>query len=445
MSGTIDGQGCPRREQAAVAATDAACGRAPDAEFAAHAATCAECRPAYEAAKRTAEALRGLPSAEVSDLVPRVMAALPAPGAFDWRRFARQALPRAAAAVAVAGLGLAYAVRWRAARGAGAASGEAGVAAQAPTTPEQARGEAAAWLAAAQRPDGAWDVAALGGRAEHAPALTALALMALHEQGDPAHAEALRKGVAALVRTQRATGCFGDEGASMMYNHGMASTALLRLWHAGLAAEHRPALDAAVAFIRKAQQPEGGWGYRPGTADGAANASVTAWQLEALGLARQAGWGDPQGHLRRGLFWLSQLADARGVVGYQRPGDLPSAQVTTTALGVYSLLEAGEGLDGARELVGKMARRLTKLVQEPGTATAAPNPYRDYFAVRASAACAAAELSPTARPDVSALRERLVATRVAGGAARGTWDPGDAYAQVGGRLYTTSFAAMALR
>jgi hypothetical protein len=432
---------CPwkeRSELAAVAGTDDAEQRAA----AAHLVECAECRTAYEAARRTVAALRALPVVAGRDITADVLAKLPREGAFDWRALARHPLLRAAAAVVAVGAGLALALRSGRQRP-DAAPAPAPLVVDSGTS-EDARRDAADWLAATQRPDGTWDVAALGGRAEHAPALTALALMALQDQDNPRYASALRKGAQALLAMQQDSGCFGDAGTSMMYNHGMATVALLRLQVAGAAGALRDPLDAAVAFIRSAQQAEGGWSYQPGARGGVANASVTAWQLEALGRARQAGWGDPQGHLRRGLFWLSKLADSHGVVGYQRPGDLPSAQVTTTAMGVYCLLQAGEGLDGSRDLVGKMARRLSKLIADAAP-TSGPNPYRDFFASRASNACNAASLSPTARPDVASLRQRLVETRVAAGDLRGTWDPRDAYAQVGGRLYATSLSAMALR
>jgi len=436
---------CHWQAEAATAATDAAHGRQPDAAYMRHLDKCDSCAALLRDRREMVDALLALPQAETVDLVSQVMSQIDQQRpAFNWRR----GLTWTAAAAAM--LVLTFSLLRPQPQAPLPAPAGASVASledqpeEAPPSFAAAHAEAVAWLVAQQQADGRWDVAALGGRRQHEPALTALALLAIRGEHDkPVCEQALERGIAALVAMQNPDGSFGGDGDFRMYNHGMATTALLRLWDCG-AASHHDALDSAVAFTRRAQQLGGGWGYQPGDGHGQPNASVSAWQLEALGLARQHGWGDPQGHLRRGLWWLSRLADSRGVVGYHQPGDMPSTQVTTTALGVYSMLEAGQGIDGVRDLAVKMARRLTKLVETPDL-VAADNPYRDYFASRASEACASANFTKTARPDVTGLRGQLVARRISDGETRGTWNPGDAYAEVGGRLYTTSLAAMALR
>ncbi len=436
---------CRWQEDAAMAATDAAHGRQPDAAYMRHAENCASCTGYLRDAEEIVAALRALPQAETVDLVSQVMTRLDQQRpAINWRR----GLIWTAAAAAL--LILTFSILREQPRTPLQTPAVDTVATTEDQTTEElpsfaaAHAEAVAWLVAQQHEDGRWDVAALGGRRQHEPALTALALLAIRgQQEEPACEKALERGISALVAMQNPDGSFGGADDFMMYNHGMATTALLRLWDAG-AAVHREALDSAIAFTRRAQQLDGGWGYQPGNGNGQPNTSVSAWQLEALGLARQHGWGDPQGNLRRGLWWLSRLTDSRNIVGYHQPGDMPSTQVTTTAVGVYSMLEAGQGIEGVRELAVKMARRLTRLIDTP-TLVAADNPYRDYFASRASEVCATAKFTKTARPDMTGLRDQLVARRIATGETRGTWNPGDAYAEVGGRLYTTSLAAMALR
>lgn len=437
---------CPWLERSLLCAVGA-----EPAEFAAvqaHLRDCAACRQAHAGACKTVAALCALPRLEAPDLTQAVLARLPKRQAGLGRFLCRAVLTRAAALLLVAGaLALALA-RIQRTDSRDATRATPRIALHAPTAPssatDDARRDAVAWLAATQDPDGSWDVRTLGGRPEHAPALTALALMALHDTAEPRHAAVLRRGAAALLARQRDTGGFGAEGPFMLYNHGMATVALLQLLPTFGTPAWRPALDAAIAFIHDAQQPTGGWGYKPGPSGGPANASVSAWQLDALGRARQQGWDDREGHLRRGLFWLSTLADNQGIVGYQQAGDLPSSRLTNTALGVYCLTRAGEGLQGTLPAARAMARALKQLVETQAWPRD-PNPYRDYFVARAVQAWSATAQPNSAPPDLAPMRQTLEASRIASGPARGAWEPRDAYARVGGRLYATSLGALALR
>lgn len=419
-------------------------------------------------------ALRGMPAYKEADIMGRVMAALPERrerATFIWSALWARPLARAAAIALVIGGAIAV-WRFSGTDGAGKAtpirlaqsmtepthtppSGERVVAAAAEKradtdevspsgrrSVESVAQSAAQWLAAQQRMDGSWDVEATGGRREHAAALTGLGLMALGEEDAEAYGAELERGAKALVAMQNADGSIGAGGEFMMYNHGIATVALLKLRAAGVRMEADDAIVRAVEFTRQAQQPEGGWGYQPGLAGGAANTSTTAWQIEALGLARRAGEGDPGGHLRRGLFWLSRLTDTRGVVGYHQAGDKPSSQITTTALGLYCLMNAGEGYKGFGQTPSRMARQLKRMLEDP-TLLATENPYRDYFVSRASAAYAASP-GKKIKPDAEAVKTRLIERGVVQADASLAWDASDAYGQVGGMVYSTSLSAMAL-
>ncbi len=412
-----------------------------------HLERCGTCREARADADRILGALRSLPRPDAPDLAPAVLARLPRHSASCFPHALRLRISRAAGLLLAAGALALALLRPRRPEAPDALDEAVNLAATRPPAAAQsvsdgARRNALDWLASTQLPDGSWDVHALGGRPEHAPALAALALLALQNGGAPGREEVLRRGAGALLARQRPSGAFGPDGSFLMYNHGMATVALLQLHPVCGTPAWRPALDAAIAFIRDAQQPAGGWGYRPGADGGPANASVSAWQLDALGRARQQGWDDRDGHLRRGLFWLSTLADGQGLVGYHQAGDLPSSRITTTALGFYCLARAGEGLAGTRPVMHAMARSLKRLVETQPWASD-PNPYRDYFVARAVQAWSVGAPDP-APPDLAPMRHSLKADRIASGPSRGIWEPRDAYARVGGWIYSTSLSALAL-
>ena len=269
-------------------------------------------------------------------------------------------------------------------------------------------------------------------RREHTPALTGLALLTMHEQRDARYDDAILKGVQTLLSMQREDGCFGGDDAFMLYNHGIAAVTLLRLHLQGtLPQDVRQSVEQAIRFIRASQLAEGGWGYRPD--DTAANVSVSAWQLEALGLARHLGWDDSRGHLRRGLWWMTQLVDDSGIVGYQREGGGTAvSRVTTTAQGIHCLLHAGEGIQGAQEPVAKMVQRLNEMLENPAIVET-KNPYRDYFVAQALGTSPSAHI------------KALVKTNVRDGKLKGSWNAEDTYSKVGGRLCSTTFSSLALK
>jgi anti-sigma-K factor RskA len=173
----------------------------------------------------------------------------------------------------------------------------------APGVADAAADRLVGWQAA----DGSWSPSATGGREEYRPAITALALMALDRHSPLRHAGAIDRAEKALLSMQSDDGAFGSARRVALYNHSFATFALLG--HAaakgtGVSDEVRRAIDFSLA----SQDNTGSWG--------GGDASMTLWQVAILLKARDAGWTDDGGHLRRGIAWLRREG-RRGAFDYR--------------------------------------------------------------------------------------------------------------------------------
>ncbi|HPO37257.1 MAG TPA: hypothetical protein PL176_04575 [Kiritimatiellia bacterium] len=287
-----------------------------------------------------------------------------------------------------------------------------------PAAPQPAdpAADPAAWLAASQEADGAWQPARHGGDPAYRPALTALAALALARDPADRFREGVRRAAAALVAMQAADGAFGGEGRVRAYNQAIAAYALATL------APHGPAtaaaLERAVAFSRAGQSAEGGWDYEAGSEG---NTAVTAWQVRALAAAAERGVGQANIPLRKGLRWLRGAARSEGGVAYHRGSAGRSESLS--ALAAYTLMTSGRSFEGLPAL----GRNLTAALS---AADGAADCYRDYAKVMAFESA-----GDTARAE--AVRTGMRHRRQAG--AQDPWEP------IGGTLYTCAFTALAAR
>ncbi len=287
-----------------------------------------------------------------------------------------------------------------------------------PSAPQPADPAAApaAWLAACQEADGAWQPARHGGDPAYRPALTALAALALARDPADRFRDGVRRAAAALVAMQTADGAFGGEGRVRAYNQAIATCALAELAPHGPAAS--AALERAVACSRAGQSVEGGWDYETGSEG---NAAVTAWQVRALAAAAERGVSQANIPLRKGLRWLRGAARGEGGVAYHRGSAGRSESLA--ALAAYTLMTSGRPFEGLPAL----GRRLTAALT---AADAAADCYRDYAKVMAFESA-----GDTARAE--AVRGGMRQRRQAG--AQDPWVP------IGGALYTCAFTALAAR
>ena len=287
-----------------------------------------------------------------------------------------------------------------------------------PAAPQPAdpAADPAAWLAASQEADGAWQPARHGGDPAYRPALTALAALALARDPADRFREGVRRAAAALVAMQAADGAFGGEGRVRAYNQAIATCALATLAPHGPAAA--AALERAVACSRAGQSAEGGWDYEAGSEG---NAAVTAWQVRALAAAAERGVGQANIPLRKGLRWLRGAARGAGGVAYHRGSAGRSESLA--ALAAYTLMTSGRSFEGLPAL----GRNLTAALS---AADGAADCYRDYAKVMAFESA-----GDTARAE--AVRGGMLHRRQAG--AQDPWEP------IGGTLYTGAFTALAAR
>ena len=236
------------------------------------------------------------------------------------------------------------------------------------------------------------------------------------------------------MRSQAADGGVGPEDSGRMYNHALATYALLTVHARGGHDALQDAIRRALAFTCSRQQAEGGWGYRA-AADDPANTAVTVWQVQVLACARDQGWADAGGNLRKGLAWLQRRADGQGRFGYTAGAAAATGSPTLDAMAAYTLLRAGGGLPELRQTA---TAAIDRLRADSGARNGPTDFYRACFT---AAAWEAAGDVPRAR----AVRADVCGRREVRGAERGSWTPSDAWSALGGRLYATSMAVLTLQ
>ncbi|MFC1672027.1 prenyltransferase/squalene oxidase repeat-containing protein, partial [Planctomycetota bacterium] len=290
--------------------------------------------------------------------------------------------------------------------------------------------QALAWLSGSQEPDGSWHAKKWGGHKDYNIGLTGLAVLAFlsgdNKPLDGTHTNAIGNGIKYLISQQSRDGRFGPPVSGSMYNHGIATVALLEAY--GLIKDDRlkqPA-DAALTYIIDAQKSSGGWGYRKGTLS-PPNTSISIWQIHALLIAKAMGWNDAGEQAAKGLAWLEGVVDEKGMVGYEKAGDFPYGSQALTAMGASYLVVGADPKslpDGVR-----MAAQGEEI-----------DFYRWYFLTYALRAVEEIRSDPLEIRLHQALAEQQVKT----GPDAGSWEPSDQWGAAGGRVYSTALAVLSL-
>ncbi len=345
-----------------------------------------------------------------------------------------------------------------------------------------------AWLERQQESDGHWSMVAAVKRCpnsfdQHLIAtdnydvgLTGLAVLALSRaqisRGGKStlddHA-ALEKSVAWLVSNQKPDGSIG-EPHPFMYTQSIAACALVSAYEGSHEAKVRDAAQKIVTFVQGAQRPSPtgkglwGWRYTPrqeiekANGDGVPNKelfdsdiSITAWCIEALRAARNAGLKVDDASLEGGEAFAKFVTAPDGNVGYL---DARTAGATVqgkndhfvyhptvmNALGVLVRLDAGE--QPADETIGKSMKGLLADVPTVSEDHLSIDYYFWHHAVaalRRTNAAGGAAWTNQAVGHLLALQDKTN-----NDCTRGAWVTGDRWAYSGGALYTTGINVLTL-
>ncbi len=405
--------GCPRQSDA-VAHAQGQLSPAEAMAFERHAAACPVCREEERTTGLLLGRLKAWPDREpVRDLVGSVMETLRASDMTVKRTWWREVCAAAALLALVAGYGAWGRVDPRRA----------------------AITQASQWLVTAQRADGGW--AAAGKSNEpYEPALTGLGLLAgLDLPKGAAVAQACEKAAGSLVRNQNEDGRFGSAFSGMPYNQGIATLALLRWSVVHPGEPWRAAAERAVRHIVKSQGGSGGWGYAEG--DPAPNVSITIWQLQALQKAAELGLAEAAPALGRGLRWLRTNRNGEGRYGYRRPDDYPAGPGALTAMSVFCELAC----DGQAVRRPDMVQSVREVLREAASGNSAHSSYAAFFITRVLQQAGGERTEAL----LGQVQQTLLTRQVRAGSDRGSWDLRDTYSEVGGKVYTTTMAVLALK
>jgi hypothetical protein len=185
------------------------------------------------------------------------------------------------------------------------------------------------YMSSKQQPDGSW---------QRNHAVNALALLAFmgrgHVPGRGPFRDVLEKGKKHLLATQRNDGyiSFGQ-----MYEHGLATLALIEMYGNDPDPELEEKTRKAVDLILRCQAPQGGWNYHPSPVNG--DLSVSVMQIVAMRAANNAGLPVPEEKVKRAVQYLKAHTNGNGGgFGYNGPGAGPQ----TSAAGTLSMQLLGE-------------------------------------------------------------------------------------------------------
>jgi hypothetical protein len=205
---------------------------------------------------------------------------------------------------------------------------------------------ALAWLSSCQRADGSWSENSALNALPLLAFLSAGYVPTgepTESNGSSDYSPVVARGIQFILTQQDNRGAF-VAGNGLMYGHGMTTLLLAEL--TGMTqhdADLRRALERAVDLILRSQQVakspfySGGWRYHPDSTD--SDLSVTLWQVLALKAASDVGIPVPSSAMDQAIAFVKRCEHPQGGFGYQ-PGGLPGIGRTAGSLLILQLIGA---------------------------------------------------------------------------------------------------------
>ncbi|MBI4613810.1 MAG: terpene cyclase/mutase family protein [Planctomycetes bacterium] len=288
------------------------------------------------------------------------------------------------------------------------------------------------------------------------PGLTALALLAFLADGNTPetgrYKDAVKLGVGYLKSIQDSEGCLGPRENSFLYNHAIATQALVEAYAMSGAPELLEPARKAVAFLVAAQNPGKGWRYKPRAGDN--DTSVTGWAIVALLDARSAGFEVPPEAFEGARSWIDSATDEESLrTGYISRGDTGAR--LRDQIGRFATVETSTAISIlARLLLG--TRRDDPLVYGQGVLLLQSRPAWDpsggpggtstidfYYWYYGTLAMHQMGWEFWKEWNEK-MKTAIVGHQRTDGDECGSWDPIDAWGPSGGRIYATACNVLAL-
>ncbi len=323
------------------------------------------------------------------------------------------------------------------------------------------------WLKKHQDADGKWSAAEF---MKHDPAndvcdgpgnpvndvgVTGLALLAFLGDGSTMrggpYKDVVKKAVNWLRKQQDEEGLIGEEsGHSYMYNHAIASLALIEAFGLSKYQTLRRYAQRAVYYIQKARNPYKVWRYYP--QDGQNDTSVTGWMVFALNSAKEFKLKVDEDALKFSIAWLEMVTDkSTGQCGYTKLGEpssrkagleekFPSSKTESlTAVGLLCRIFLHQEPDQHPIL---MTAADTMLRKPPvwNPADGSIDFYYWYYGSYAMFQIGGTHWKKWKK----ALSDAVVKNQRKDGSSRGSWDPISAWGEDGGRVYSTAIGVLCL-
>lgn len=294
----------------------------------------------------------------------------------------------------------------------------------------QAVNQALNWLANAQDDSGAWRPEAWGGQASYSVGLSGLSLLCFIREED-ADQKVIERGTDWILSQQNGDGRFGPPVNDALYNHGIATLALLERYEQEPKPELHDALDRAIGYLVRSQHASGGWTYGDTTAityrslaAQTVNSGVSSWPFRALSRAVDLGFEKARPAALRSQNWLAQMTNEAQQLGYRDSGDFPEDARSLQAVGALMQSETGT-------LPREIQRTLRRQAEDAG-----PVDYYTWYHIA------------QALPDPGALTEiqnHVLSKRTLEGPEAGSWIPDDRWSPAGGRVYATAMATLGMQ